>query len=305
MTSKHRNMKIQIETRDLLTIGQLTEAVEELTGIHCTSSMIYNYEKKQLIEPAERSEGGFRLFSIQDVKQVACIKMLQQDGFTLDEIGNKIDQCGLDLSRFDQMIPDLESQRTKILKAALQIFPQKGYSGTNLADIASAAGVSSSALYRYYDSKHDLFMALIDKFSFKDVLTEINAGMVKKELTTRKEVKEALVRVGRAFLDAHTENKEFHRMFLAESGNYPEIGRLYTGRMIQPILEIFYQFITHQIDSGLFRKVDPVVAGFSFFGNFLIIHSSQNLLQGEYRIPLAKDDLVEKLVDIFLDGVLA
>lgn len=305
MTENYSNMKIQLETRDLLTIGQLTEAVEELTGIHCTSSMIYNYEKKKLIQPADRSEGGFRLFSIQDVKQVACIKILQQDGFTLDEIGNKIDQCGLDLSRFDEMIPDLESQRTKILKAALQIFPERGYSGTNLADIAIEAGVSSSALYRYYDSKHDLFMALIDKFSFKDVLTEINAGMVKKELTTRKEVKESLVRVGRAFLDAHTENKEFHRMFLAESGNYPEIGRLYTGRMIQPILEIFHEFISYQIDSGLFRSVDPVVAGFSFFGNFLIIHSSQNLLQGEYSIPLAKDDLVEKLVDIFLDGVLA
>ncbi len=305
MSKSYRNMKIQLETRDLLTIGQLTEAVEELTGIHCTSSMIYNYEKKQLIQPADRSEGGFRLFSIQDVKQVACIKMLQQEGYSLEEIGNRMEQCGLDLSRFDQMLPDLESQRTKILKAALKIFPQKGYSGTSLADIANEAGVSSSALYRYYDSKHDLFMALIDKFSFKDVLTEINAGMKDEELSNRAEVKEALIRVGRAFLDAHTENKEFHRMFLAESGNYPEIGRLYTGRMIEPILEIFYQFINHQIESGLFREVDPVVAGFSFFGNFLIIHSSQNLLRGEYKIPIAKEDLVEKLVELFLEGVLA
>lgn len=300
-----KSLKIQLDPKERLTIGQLTSAVEELTGINCTSSMIYNYENKGLVQAAERTEGGFRLFDIQDVKRVACIKVLQQEGLSLDEIDKQIDQCDLDTAQFDRMIPDLESQRTKILKASLKMFPQKGYSDTNLADIAQEAGISSSALYRYFESKHDLFMALIDNFSFRDVLERINEGMKRKELSTREEVRQALIMVGQAFLDAHTENKEFHRMFLAESGKYPEIGTLYSSRMIAPLMGMFREFINYQIEAGLFREVDPRIAGFSFFGNVLILHTSQNLLHGKDILPLPKEQVVEQLVDLYLEGLLA
>lgn len=305
MADDLNHFKIQLDPKERLTIGQLTEAVRELTGINCTSSMIYNYEDKGLIEAAERSEGGFRLFDIQDVKRVACIKLLQQEGLSLDEIGEEIENCDLDLSRFDELTPGLESQRTKILKAAIKIFPKKGYSDTNLADIAREAEISSSAFYRYFESKHDLFMALIDNFSFRDVLEQINKGMKRKELSTLEEVRQALIMVGQAFLDAHTENKEFHRMFLAESGKYPEIGKMYSQRMIAPLMEMFRDFIDYQIEAGLFREVDSRIAGFSFFGNFLIIHSSQNLLHGKKILPLPQKQVVEKLVDLYLEGILA
>jgi AcrR family transcriptional regulator len=305
MVEPLKSMKWQLDATELLTIGQLTKAVIELTGINTTASMIYNYEKNGLVQTSERTEGGFRLFDIQQVKQVACIKLLQLEGFSLDEIGDRINQCDLDLDQFNLMLPELESQRTKILKAAMEIFPRKGFSGTNLSDIAQEAGVSSSALYRYFDSKHDLFIALIDNFSFRDVLEQINEGIKRKELSTKEEVRRSLIMVGQAFLNAHTENKEFHRMFLAESGNYPDIGRVYSQRMIAPIMEMFREFISYQIQIGLFVDVDPRIASFSFFGNFLIIHSSQNLLHGKNILPLPEEQIVEKLVDLYLDGLLA
>lgn len=305
MEDRSKSFKLHLDAKERLTIGQLTSAVEELTGINTTASMIYNYEKIGLVKSSERTEGGFRLFDIQEVKQVACIKLLQEQGYSLKEIGERIGECDVDLDQFNLLLPELESQRTKILRAAIEIFPKKGFSGTNLSDIALEAGVSSSALYRYFDSKHDLFIALIDNFSFKDVLEKINAGMRRKELSTKEEVRQALILVGQAFLNAHTENKEFHRMFLAESGNYPDIGMMYSQRMIAPLMDMFREFIDYQIQAGLFKEVDLRIATFSFFGNFLIIHSSQNLLHGKNILPLPQEQVVEKLVDLYLEGLLA
>lgn len=50
--------------------------------------------------------------------------------------------------------------REKILSAALSCFAEKGYSGCSVQEIADRAGVSKGALYVYYKSKEELFIAM-------------------------------------------------------------------------------------------------------------------------------------------------
>ncbi|MBN1615547.1 MAG: TetR/AcrR family transcriptional regulator [Deltaproteobacteria bacterium] len=66
------------------------------------------------------------------------------------------------------------SSRTNIMNAAGRLFVQKGYHGTSVADIASATGLTAGALYRHFNSKEELLMALIRKFEadFLDSLSE-------------------------------------------------------------------------------------------------------------------------------------
>jgi len=49
--------------------------------------------------------------------------------------------------------------RDHILRAACERFALSGYAGALNRDIAAAAGVTSAALYHYYDSKAELFVA--------------------------------------------------------------------------------------------------------------------------------------------------
>lgn len=49
--------------------------------------------------------------------------------------------------------------RAHILRAACERFARSGYAGALNRDIAEAAGVTSAALYHYYDSKAELFVA--------------------------------------------------------------------------------------------------------------------------------------------------
>src|SRR3984885_12896255 len=48
--------------------------------------------------------------------------------------------------------------RERLLGAAAEIFAERGYDGTRVADIAAAAGVSNGALYSHFASKAELLI---------------------------------------------------------------------------------------------------------------------------------------------------
>src|SRR5258707_15089139 len=48
--------------------------------------------------------------------------------------------------------------RERLLRAAADVFAERGYDGTRVADIAVAAGVSNGAMYAHFASKADLMV---------------------------------------------------------------------------------------------------------------------------------------------------
>ena len=50
----------------------------------------------------------------------------------------------------------LEARRQSILDAATRVFAQKGIASATMAEIASVAGISPGAIYRYFENKDDL-----------------------------------------------------------------------------------------------------------------------------------------------------
>lgn len=53
--------------------------------------------------------------------------------------------------------------RDRIRAAALDAFASEGYAAATVAGIAAAAGVSTGNVYRYFESKDDLFDAIVPK----------------------------------------------------------------------------------------------------------------------------------------------
>lgn len=54
--------------------------------------------------------------------------------------------------------------RQAIEQAARKLFAERGFHGTTVADITSAAGKSSAVFYRYFADKEDLLAALAESF---------------------------------------------------------------------------------------------------------------------------------------------
>lgn len=56
-----------------------------------------------------------------------------------------------------------EEKRERILKAATLEFASKGFRGGNIRTIASCAEISVGVLYKYFASKEDIFLTVIDE----------------------------------------------------------------------------------------------------------------------------------------------
>lgn len=56
-----------------------------------------------------------------------------------------------------------DQRRSLIEDSAARLFARHGYEGTRLDDIAADAGVTKPILYRHFDSKNDLYLALLER----------------------------------------------------------------------------------------------------------------------------------------------
>jgi AcrR family transcriptional regulator len=61
-----------------------------------------------------------------------------------------------------QRLPVAE-RRALVVEAAGRLFGERGYDATRLDEIAAAAGVTKPILYRHFDSKRDLYLALLER----------------------------------------------------------------------------------------------------------------------------------------------
>src|SRR3954453_499393 len=56
-----------------------------------------------------------------------------------------------------------EARPGEIVKAALEVFAETGFAAAKLDDIARRAGVSKGALYLYFETKEEIFRAVVDQ----------------------------------------------------------------------------------------------------------------------------------------------
>jgi AcrR family transcriptional regulator len=107
-------------------------------------------------------------------------------------------------------------RRELITEVAGRLFGERGYEGTRLDDIAAAAGVTKPVLYRHFDSKRDLYLALLARHG-DDLPTFTGAMPAEGPLAERL----------RDVLERWLEYVETHsyawKMLFRDSGGGPEV----------------------------------------------------------------------------------
>ena len=53
-------------------------------------------------------------------------------------------------------------RRRQLLDVALEVFAERGFHGTSMAEVAKAAGVTKPVLYQHFGSKRELYRQLLD-----------------------------------------------------------------------------------------------------------------------------------------------
>ncbi len=83
-----------------------------------------------------------------------------------------------------------KQSRERIIEAALHQFSLKGLSATRIQDIAEEAGVSQGLLYRYYASKNDIYVDLIE--DALDKMNEAAAALLGSALTGKEKLMQVI-----------------------------------------------------------------------------------------------------------------
>src|SRR5881227_2604289 len=68
-------------------------------------------------------------------------------------------------------LPAAGRKRDAILRAAIDVFAERGYFNAQVADVARVAGVAAGTVYLYFRSKDDLLISIFER-TMRDALSE-------------------------------------------------------------------------------------------------------------------------------------
>lgn len=153
-----------------------------------------------------------------------------------------------------------DSRRQAILDVAFRTFLERGYAETSMAEIAARLGGSKTTLYHYFPSKEHLFVAVVE-FESARTLEQLN-----EFVAPIGDVQAVLAAFGRHFLAAigSADNIAFHRMIIAETVRFPQIGQIFYQSSIERGLSYTTVFVARMMEAGLLRSADARHAAIIF-----------------------------------------
>ena len=153
--------------------------------------------------------------------------------------------------------------KERILAAALDLFSQNGYAGTNIRELSKSLGLVKSAMYRHFESKEAIWNALLD-----ELVTYYEAHFGSPEhLPPVPDSLEGLVTMTMQMVDftVHDENVIKTRKLLTIEQFRDERARaLATKHFLTALTEMFTQVFTDMMEKGLLRRDDPSMLAFAY-----------------------------------------
>jgi len=189
------------------------------------------------------------------------------------------------------------------LRVAVNLFAQKGFTGTTTKEIAAAAGVSEAIIFRHFATKEDLYSAILDDCAcsggvdhfaaMADVFQTEDDLLVFQSLAVK-------------ILNFHDENPEFQRLLLHSALEGHQLAQMFWDQMVMRTYEVLGGYVRRRQIAGAFRDVDPMVVVRAFLG-MLIHHSINNNLWDKTRhlIQISNEEAAREFTAILLRGTLA
>ncbi|MSQ03918.1 MAG: TetR/AcrR family transcriptional regulator [Myxococcales bacterium] len=143
-------------------------------------------------------------------------------------------------------------RRAQILRAARAIFIERGYLSARVEDIASRAGLSKGAVYFYFESKREIFDALVE-----EELAVTRSFLAEAERDSRPAAIK-LIDLGRKYLDYFAGLKTPPRFFLlmSELAIRDEDVRRKVNAVHEEFVSATEAVIAQGIAEGVFRQYD-------------------------------------------------
>lgn len=188
--------------------------------------------------------------------------------------------------------PSVADRLPEVVDAAVQVFSQKGYEATQMADIASVLGMGAGALYNYVEGKEGLFALCIERLTEGEEVLERELALPvaghSLEVTLRDvresagrllrlprldaalggpvpaDAEEELAGVARELYDLVGRTRRLADMVERSARDTPELAALFYEELRAPLLRRLETYLQARIEGGAFHTLDDVGVGARF-----------------------------------------
>lgn len=185
-------------------------------------------------------------------------------------------------------------RREEILPAAIHLFAEHGYAGADTQMLADKLQIGKGTLYRYFQSKEELFLAAVDSI-LREMYARIDAG---RDSAT--DPLEQSRRVILAYLTFFAENPEFVELLIQERALFRDRGQPMV-HCRQSSIERWRNVYAGLIADGRIRNMSPeritTVLSDLVYGTMFT-----NYFANRAPNPAAQ---VEAILDVVRNGILS
>lgn len=190
-----------------------------------------------------------------------------------------------------------QQKRADIVAAAAAEFQRKGFDGTSMNGIADAAGVSKRTIYKHFESKDALFLAIVDQLITRSM------SLPDLDFEVGQDMEQVLTDHANAVIDLlNAESfQALARVALSRFLSDPTVAQQTIGdhRRFQQKLT---DWVKAGMKAGCLKKEDPVWVTSVFTGLLKEFVFWPQVISGEPPLSAAKRrKLIRWVVGIFLD----
>ena len=153
--------------------------------------------------------------------------------------------------------------KERILAAALEMFSQNGYAGTNIRELSASLGLVKSGVYKHYESKEAIWNALLDR-----MIAYYGEHFGSPEhLPPIPDTPEGLVTMTMQMVNFTVNDEKVvmtRKVLTLEQFRDDRARELATKHFLTGLTEMFTRIFTGMMEKGLLRKDDPEMLAFAY-----------------------------------------
>lgn len=194
-----------------------------------------------------------------------------------------------------------EDRPAEIIDAALRVFAKRGFAAARLEDVARQAGIAKGTIYLYYESKENLFEAMV-----RAKVVPVISGA--KDMATAFEgptaaLLEAIVRKVYGNMVEDAELRAILRLLIAEGARFPHLTRFYEREILSVGIELLAKVIRRGIERGEFRETPALELPEVLMGPTYMAAVWKMIFDDAK--PLEVDRFIDVHLDLVLNGLRA
>ena len=200
---------------------------------------------------------------------------------------------------------DSEINIEHLCDVAVNVFAEKGYSGTTTTEITRRAGVARSLIHYYFGNKEELWKASIKRLANEFIAEFEQSKKIHKDLNGLQMIKVVI----RQLVHFYAKYPAFPKIVAQEMNEHSERSDWIINNLIYPLFNLTGELFKRQRKLGNIKRIDKEFQTSILLGMASNFFSNPYLAKHLYNKDPFDEEIIEKyadtVVEVFCHGIIA